>query len=124
MFASRKAGEQFKIKGRASCKSYNIIYLIQCGGCGCHATDGPPKSGPPGPCTAATDGPPGPSMAPQTVPLGPSVVATDGPRGTVCGAMNGPGGQVTARTTYGVTWPPTLKGNGTAPTYSGHWTQL
>ena len=39
----------------------------------CHATDGPPISDPPGPCTAATGGPRGPSMAPQTVPLGPSV---------------------------------------------------
>ena len=32
-----------------------------------------PNSGPPGPCTAATNSPPGPSMGPQTVPLGPSV---------------------------------------------------
>ena len=36
----------------------------------CHAKRmAPPISGPPGPCTAATDGPPGPSLAPQTVPL-------------------------------------------------------
>ena len=48
----------------------------------CHATDGPPKmgppgpsvanyvamDGPPGPITAAIDGPPGPSVAPQVVP--------------------------------------------------------
>ena len=39
----------------------------------CNATDGPPKSVPPGPCTAATDDHPGPSMAPETVPLGPSM---------------------------------------------------
>ena len=48
----------------------------------CHATDGPPKmgppgpsvanyvamDGPPGPSTVAIDGPPGPSVAPQVVP--------------------------------------------------------
>ena len=41
----------------------------------CHATNGPPKIGPPGPSMAAIDGPPGPSMAaiggpplPQMVP--------------------------------------------------------
>ena len=42
----------------------------------CHATNGPPKIGPPGPSMAAIDGPPRPSMAaiggpplPQMVPL-------------------------------------------------------
>ena len=41
----------------------------------CHATNGPPEIGPPGPSMAAIDGPPGPSMAaiggpplPQMVP--------------------------------------------------------
>ena len=47
----------------------------------CHATDGPPKIGPPGPSAAkyvAVDGPPGPSMA-----------AIDGPW-TIYGAVSGP----------------------------------
>ena len=42
----------------------------------CHATDGPPKIGPPGPSAAkyvAVDGPPGPSMAAIDGPPGPSV---------------------------------------------------
>ena len=42
----------------------------------CHATDGPPKIGPPGPSAAnyvAVDGPPGPSMAAMDGPPGPSV---------------------------------------------------
>ena len=34
VFTSHTTGEQFKVKGRASCKSYNIIYLIQCRRCG------------------------------------------------------------------------------------------
>ena len=41
-----------------------------------HATDGPPKIGPPGPSAAkyvAVDGPPGPSMAAIDGPPGPSV---------------------------------------------------
>ena len=42
----------------------------------CHATDGPPKIGPPGPSVAiflAIDGPPGPSMAAMDGPGGPSM---------------------------------------------------
>ena len=42
----------------------------------CHATDGPPKTGPPGPSVAnydAMDGPPGPSTAAIDGPPGPSV---------------------------------------------------
>ena len=42
----------------------------------CHATDGPPKMGPPGPSVAnniAMDGPPGPSTAAIDGPSGPSV---------------------------------------------------
>ena len=42
----------------------------------CHATDGPPKMGPPGPSVAnyvAMDGPPGPSTAAIDGPPGPSV---------------------------------------------------
>ena len=42
----------------------------------CHATDGPPKMGPPGPSVAnyvALDGPPGPSTAAIDGPPGPSV---------------------------------------------------
>ena len=34
----------------------------------CHATDGPPKTGPPGPFMAAAAGPPGPFVALQVVP--------------------------------------------------------
>ena len=47
---------------------YNLGY--------CHATDGPPKMGPPGPSVAnyvAMDGPPGPSTAAIDGPPGPSV---------------------------------------------------
>ena len=43
----------------------------------CHATDGLPKMGPPGPSVAnyiAMDGPPGSSTAAIEVPPGPSVV--------------------------------------------------
>ena len=50
----------------------------------CHATDGPPKIGPPGPSAAkyvAVDGPPGPSMAAIDGPPGPSMAALDGPPG-------------------------------------------
>ena len=39
----------------------------------CHATDGPPKIGPPGPSMAsfvAVDGPPGPTMAAVDSPPG------------------------------------------------------
>ena len=42
----------------------------------CHATDGPPKIGPPGPVMiifVAIDGPPGPSMAAIDGPPGPSM---------------------------------------------------
>ena len=42
----------------------------------CHATDGPPKMGPPGPSVAnyvTMDGPPGPSTAATDGPPGPSV---------------------------------------------------
>ena len=55
---------------------------------GCHATDGPPKMGPPGPCVAnyvAMDGPPGPSTGAIDSPPDHlwchkwSPVATDGP---------------------------------------------
>ena len=54
----------------------------------CHATDGPPKMGPPGPSVAnhvAMDGPPGPSTAAIDGPLDHlwrckrSPMATDGP---------------------------------------------
>ena len=51
----------------------------------CHATDGPPKMGPPGPSAVnyvAMDGPPEPSTAAIDGPSGPrkwSPVATDGP---------------------------------------------
>ena len=54
----------------------------------CHATDGPPKIGPPGPSAAnyvAVDGPPGTSMAAMDGPPDHlwrrkwSPVATDGP---------------------------------------------
>ena len=43
----------------------------------CHATDGSPTIGPPGPSAAkyvAVDGPPGPSMVAIDGPPGPSVV--------------------------------------------------
>ena len=33
VFTSHTTGEQFNVEGRASCKSYNIIYLIQCRRC-------------------------------------------------------------------------------------------
>ena len=48
-----------------SCKFFKLVY--------CHATDGPPKIGPPGPSVAiflAIDGPPGPSMAPWVGAMG------------------------------------------------------
>ena len=72
----------------------------------CHATDGPPKIGPPGPSVEiflAIDGPPGPSMAAMDGPGGPSMapwvvppghrwspsrkssrLVHDGPRGPPC----------------------------------------
>ena len=47
-------------------------HFLEC----CHATDGPPKMGPPGPSVAnyvAMDGPPEPSTAAIDSPPGPSV---------------------------------------------------
>ena len=69
MFKAERKGKR--------CTSYNGTGLWAC-----HATDGPPKIGPPGPSAAkyfAVDGPPGPSMAAMDGPTGPSMAAIDGP---------------------------------------------
>ena len=57
------------------CDNASISFMVR-KNWACHATDGPPKIGPPGPSAAnyvAVDGPPGPSMAAMDGPPGPSV---------------------------------------------------
>ena len=34
-FASHTTGQRYKVKGHSSCKSSNVIYLIECKKCGC-----------------------------------------------------------------------------------------